>query len=138
MKKHSLSWWKKKADTVYSRLIRLRYADKNGYVKCFTCGVKKPWKEMQNGHYIPRNYLSTRFEDANCRPQCFSCNVCKSGNYDEYAYRLVKENGENILQYLNSRKNMAIKYKIYDYQEMIDQWTDELVTLEQKGAENEV
>jgi len=53
------SRWKKEADKVFSRYIRRKYADKNGNVSCITCGVTKHWKEMDCGHYISRNHLST-------------------------------------------------------------------------------
>lgn len=42
-KKVSISKLKKKADSVFSQFIRIR--DKG---KCYTCGLQKHWKEMQN------------------------------------------------------------------------------------------
>ena len=61
-------------DFVFSRYIRLKYADENGYVKCFTCPEFLFWKEIENGHYVSRSNQATRFLEDNCRPQCGFCN----------------------------------------------------------------
>ena len=130
MKTHTLSWWKIRADNVYSKLIRRKNADKNGMCVCVTCRKIFHWKNIQNGHYIPRNHLSTRYDDRNCAPQCCGCNVYGGGKHDLFALALVSKYGPNILEDLNAQKNKKVKYKIYDYQEMIDKWTDELVGLD--------
>lgn len=71
-------------DMVLSLYIRHKYADKNGMVKCFTCPVILPIKEIQNGHYVKRSNRATRFLELNCRPQCPTCN--QDHNYDEMPY----------------------------------------------------
>ena len=43
--KPTVSKLKKKLDAIFSKYIRLKDADKNGYVKCYTCGVKKYWEK---------------------------------------------------------------------------------------------
>lgn len=87
----SLSKLKKKLDTVFSQYIRQKYADQNGMVKCYTCSTVKHWKEMQNGHWIPRNNLATRFSEENCRPQDVGCNMFQQGRPDVFAVNLIKE-----------------------------------------------
>ena len=61
--------YKKKLDEVFSKYIRLKYAMPNGMCQCISCGSFKHWKEIQNGHYMSRRYMSTRFDEDNCRPQ---------------------------------------------------------------------
>lgn len=61
-------------DAIYSRYIRLKYANEKGIVKCFTCDNAAPIGQMQNGHYISRSHMATRFYEKNCRPQCPICN----------------------------------------------------------------
>lgn len=63
---------KEKLDKVFSYYIRLRDADENGYCKCCTCGKKFHWKKIQNGHWISRGKLSTRFHEQNCNSQCLT------------------------------------------------------------------
>jgi len=93
---------KKDLDTIFSRFIRQKYADENGMVRCYTCSTTKHWKEMQNGHWIPRNYLATRFSENNCRVQCVSCNVFHGGRPDEFAVNLLRE-GVDIVSMMQSK-----------------------------------
>ena len=126
-KTHTLSWWKKKADKYFSLYIRMLNADKDGFVVCITCGAIKHWKEMQNGHYIPRNHLSTRFDTRNCAVQCPGCNVFGGGKHDLFALALISKYGKDILTELNEQKNKSVKYTIANYQDMIDSYQDSLV-----------
>ena len=54
-----------KLDAVFSKYIRLKYSDDKGYCRCISCGKVFPWKEIQNGHYMSRRYMSTRFSEDN-------------------------------------------------------------------------
>ena len=82
---------KKDFDALFSRYIRQKYANEEGMVKCYTCSTIKHWKEIQNGHWIPRNNLATRFSEDNCRPQCVACNMFQKGMPDVFAVNLIKE-----------------------------------------------
>ena len=89
---------KRDLDNVFSKYIRQKYADKHtGLVKCFTCSTVKHWKEMQNGHWIARNYLATRFHENNCRVQCSGCNMFQKGRPDVFAVNLLKEGIDIVL-----------------------------------------
>ena len=48
-------------DEVTSRMIRFKYADKEGFVECFTCDAKQTIANTQCGHFIPRLHMATRF-----------------------------------------------------------------------------
>ena len=65
------------------KLVRLKAADDNGYVKCCTCGVIRLWNDrMQGAHFIGRGKLATKIHCStegqvmieNCHPACASCN----------------------------------------------------------------
>lgn len=114
---------KKKADTLFSLYIRQKYADKDGMVKCYTCATVRHWKQMQNGHFVTRKYLGTRYDERNCRPQCFYCNFQKFGNGRpvEFAEGLVKEYGENIVSELFAKARLLTTF--FNYQEVIDTFT---------------
>lgn len=131
-KKKSLSYWKHQADKYFSLYIRRLNADKNGCSVCVTCRTIRYWKELQNGHYIPRNHLSTRFDERNCAPQCVGCNMYGRGKHDDFALHLIAKYGQNILEDLNAQKNKSIKYKISDYQLMIEKYQDYLVGLDMR------
>lgn len=99
---------KDKLDTLFSEYIRLKYCNYDGFVKCVTCpyieNKKQPsafrfWKDkMQNGHFMPRNKMNTRFEEKNCHPQCENCNLWINKTDMQVAYRrfMVDTYGEKI------------------------------------------
>lgn len=90
-KERSQAKLKKDFDAIFSQFIRRKYANAEGMVKCYTCSTVKHWKEIQNGHWIPRNNLATRFSEDNCRPQCVACNMFQKGMPDVFAVNLIKE-----------------------------------------------
>lgn len=108
---------KKKLDRAFSIFIRKR---DNGI--CFTCGVKKPWKEMQNGHYISRNHNSLRYDERNCHCQCMACNVFKHGEMDVYALRLQEKYGEDILKELSIKKQEVKQFTPSEICTLLDKY----------------
>ena len=79
---------------------------------------------MQNGHYISRSYLATRFDENNCRPQCVGCNVFGGGKPFEFEERLVKEIGREKVDDLKRKRNDIIRY--YPYLEEIEEYKQKL------------
>ena len=89
-----------KLDIIFSIYIRRRDADENGYVKCCTCPTVKHWKEMNNGHYIKRDQLSTRWDERNAHAQCVDCNRFHHGRmsaYDDFMYKKYGREEYNAL-----------------------------------------
>ena len=120
IKAKPLSWYKKKLDALFSQYIRRKYADKEGQVKCYTCSFKKLWKELQNGHWIPRNNLATRFSEENCRPQCVACNLYQRGRPDVFAVNLIKEGVD--LEALMKSKYCIFKVDRKWYENLIEKY----------------
>ena len=81
-KERSISKLKKELDRVFSIYIRQR---DNG--QCFTCPNKNDYKKMQNGHFVPRQYLAVRWDETNCNCQCYACNMRYGGQGATYAIR---------------------------------------------------
>lgn len=115
VKKKTLSWYKKKLWEVFSRYIRIR--DKG---TCFTCGLKKPYKQMQAGHYIPKSIgrLSLYFHEQNVHCQCYRCNINLGGNGALYGFRILEVYGQEVydelhrLQKHGHRKIIILEYQI--------------------------
>lgn len=78
-------------DIIFSRYVRLKDADLYGNVKCISCLKVDNWKNLDNGHFVPRAHMYTRFSENNCRPQCVHCNRTKRGNLVEFAKALEIE-----------------------------------------------
>lgn len=116
VEKKKLSYMKlrRKLDKVFSIYIRMR--DKG---VCFTCGVQKPWKQMQAGHYISRSSLALRFDEKNVHCQCMPCNVWKHGAMDVYALKLQAKYGDSILAELQRKKHQITKYTNADLEALI-------------------
>ncbi len=119
------------ADAIFSQYIRLKYADKDGIVACFTCGNKKHWTLMQNGHYIKRGHLCLRFDERNCRPQDHDCNEFKAGNLAEYTTRLEKEK-PGITDILKEEMRLVHKPTREEIRLIINEYHPKVKALKQK------
>ncbi len=51
----------RKADKIFSEYVRLDAAREGGTVECFTCHNLLYWTEIDNGHFIKRQYETLRF-----------------------------------------------------------------------------
>jgi hypothetical protein len=122
---------KKKLDDIFSLFIRQRKADANGFVKCYTCPTTKHWKEMQNGHYIPRQHMATRYLIINNNPQCKNCNENLRGNLEVYREKLIAEHGLTEVEALEKMKYDTLQMKQSDYKEQIEFYKNKLQTIKQ-------
>ena len=120
---------KKELDKVFSQYIRWAYADDNGLVECYTCNVKKPVKEMQNGHMQSRKHTSTRWHENNCRPQCVKCNIYSEGEKIRSYRRLCSEIGVEKVDDIIQLSNKTVKYSKLDIQYLIEIYKDKLKNL---------
>jgi hypothetical protein len=90
------SLWK-----IFSKFIRARDANWQGYCKCISCSAVKKWKEMDAGHFINQGSdYGLKYNENNVNAQCSSCNLYKSGNLFEYRFGLVSKIGEDKVKQL--------------------------------------
>lgn len=115
---------KSKLDKLVSEYVRRR---DNGI--CISCGVKRNWKEMQNGHYISRSHQNTRYDLQNCNCQCPKCNVFMSGNYPSYTIQLQKRYGWDIVKDLKCRGDKLKSWKQKELIDMINSYKEKLKAL---------
>lgn len=118
-KKPTVAKLKKLADSAFSQYIRLRDSDKNGLAECITCGVKKPWKELQNGHFVSRSTNTLRYDELNCNAQCVGCNMFKSGNLFQYGLALDLKYGDGTAKKLHARRFETHKLTVDELQKII-------------------
>jgi hypothetical protein len=117
---------KKELDSVFSIYIRTKYADTDGMVACYTCGKVMHWKKIQNGHFISRTYLATRFHENNCRPQCWGCNGFGNGKPLDFEENLKRELSPEYVEELKKLRHSSVKYDRHWYTEMINNYKNEL------------
>lgn len=119
--KKNISYYKKKLDAVFSRYIR--YRDEG---QCYTCPKKDDPKYMQNDHFVPRQYLSVRYDEINCHCQCYACNMLYNGQPSRYAQRLRQDYGDEIIDSLERKRHETTKWYPGDYEEKIAFYTDKI------------
>ena len=107
-------------DKWFSIYIRLRDADDDGNCRCCSCSKVGFWKEMDGGHFIPRQNKSTRFHEKNVFAQCRKCNRFDNGNPAGYAKFLLSRFGENILDELIQLSHQAKKWTQFEIDNMRD------------------
>lgn len=108
-------------DKVFSYYIRLRDADDNGGVVCISCGKYHFWYNsgMDNGHYIKRQWMGTRFNKVNCNAQCRYCNHYLQGNDVEYRKNLIHKFGQEAVNLIEAIQKTKRKYKQYELKELM-------------------
>jgi len=125
-KQQTLTELKAKLDKIFSQYIRLRKADDLGNAKCVTCGTVNHWKKLQNGHFMSRRHLSTRWSEDNCQVQCYSCNVMQQGKQYEYAKWLDNTYGKGKADQLLLESKQLRKFDRFELERMIDQYKQEV------------
>lgn len=117
----------KELDVWFSRYIRLKYSDSRGYCRCISCGKVYFWKEIQNGHYMSRRYMSTRFSEDNCRPQGVECNIFNQGAIQMYRRALIKEIGEQRVDLIEVRARQENKnWSLFELKQLIEYYKKEV------------
>ena len=122
-KKKSYSALKKEADRVFSIWVRKRAANEFGIATCVTCLNAFEWPRLHAGHFIPRHYLATRWDERNVNCQCPQCNIFKKGAYVEYAAFLISFYGPGIIEELLREKRKTVKFSRSDLEALIEKYS---------------
>ena len=117
----------KNLDAWFSRYIRLTYS-KGGYARCFTCGTRKHWKQLQAGHFQSRAKYSVRWSEDNVRPQCAKCNIQNGGQQYVFGQNLNKER-EGLADEMVQKGHILCKYSDSELQEKIDYYRGQVKRL---------
>ena len=116
----TVSKLKKELDKWFSLYIRLREATDEGLVQCFTCGNVNNYKVgMQNGHFMSRQFMSTRYNEQNCQVQCVGCNMFKFGEQFKFSLALDYKYGKGTAEELLHKSRQINKMNSKDFEEKI-------------------
>jgi len=113
-KSTSPSKLKAELDRLFSLYIRAKYPK-----ECYTCRAEG--KVLQNGHFVSRSYLSTRWDENNCRPQCVGCNIWGAGKPLDFEDRLIEELGMAEVTRIKAKRKELTKITRAQYEERIAQ-----------------
>jgi hypothetical protein len=122
VKKQTVATLKKKADKYFSQYVRYRDGEfKRGdwLVECITCGIEKPLKEMQAGHFVSRRVNELRFEEMNVNAQCIGCNMFKQGEQYLYSKNLDAKYGDGTADALMAKRHLTHKFTVTELEEII-------------------
>ena len=112
--KGSLKELTKKSWKIQSQLYRMKHADKNGMVECYTCECIKHWKQMDLGH---RHHSRLDFDNRNHKIQCTKCNRDMHGNLGVYENKNLENYGQEWVNQL-SRDSYSKKYTCEEIKEI--------------------
>jgi len=129
---------KKKTWKWFSKYIRVKHSDENGYCTCYTCGRVMKWNDRncQAGHGIGGRTNNILFNEDIVRPQCYGCNVCGYGRLDEFADKLEKEIGRTKYKKILKSKREIKKYTEKELKEMEKHYKDKFFEIiEEKNLE---
>lgn len=119
VKRKSVASLKKKADKIFSLYIRHRDSE-NGLAECITCGVMKPIKEMQNGHFVSRRSSKLRYDEFNCNAQCVGCNMFKQGEQYIYGKNIDRKYGKGTAESLMAQRNETHRFTVSELEEIVE------------------
>jgi len=133
--KPTLGQVKKKADTVFSKYVRLRdasYQNGNWWCQCITCARWLPIKEIQNGHFQSRRFMNTRYNEENCNPQCTKCNIFNQGEQYKYSLAVDKKYGPGTAEKLERLARQPKKWKTWELDDLIIYWKGKIAEYERR------
>ena len=113
----------------FQRLVRLRQADRNGFVWCILCETKRPYNHggIDAGHFYPRGKHSrTIFWDMNCHPCCVRCNQYSSGNLRAYSEWMQHTYPKDMLDCLAANAAMSHKWEYHELAELKALYLDQI------------
>ena len=126
MKRTPYKKLKDKTWKLCSLYIRLKDANENGRVRCYTCPPRRRarlYTKMQAGHFIPGRTNGILFDERGMRPQCPACNIFGGGKPIEFMIALEKELGQKeaikLRDELIKQKNTVTPLSMLDLAEWI-------------------
>lgn len=117
---------KKKLDKVFSEYIRKRDSI-NDIATCITCGYKEHWKNMDAGHFIPRQHMGTRWDERNVHAQCKRCNGFEGGQQYRYGQFLRLKYGDQIIDELEYKGRSITKFSDRDGEALIKLYQEKVI-----------
>ena len=129
IKHKSIKSLKKTCWKWFSLYRRLLYADKNGMVRCVTCGVRKHYKEIQASHFVDGRGNAVLFNEDLVYPACYRCNVCLHGNKVKYTLFMLTKHSPEEIKYFESLRYKVRKFTVAELEEKIKVYKAEVKRL---------
>lgn len=135
-KRTPLSKAKEAAWSAFSLYIRTRdcikTCDSLEEGSCVTCNRIYPRLGigcLQAGHFLGGRTNSVLFDERGVHAQCMGCNVHKHGAIHEYWLFMEEAYGRETINELIRNKDMTIKYKKCDYEQITQEYIQKTESL---------
>lgn len=128
----NISYLKGKLWRIFSKFIRLRDSNEDGYCTCFTSGKVIFWKSAQAGHFMSRKFNSTFVHEKNVHAQSAYDNLYLSGAQYVYGKNLDLKYGEGTADYLVKLSKEEKRFTAPELNELITYYTAEVKRLAQE------
>lgn len=113
------------ADDLHSLHTRLRDSFDGMYGKCITCDSIKLVKDMDNGHFMSRSRIATRWQENNTHLQCKGCNGFGGGKQYLHGVAIDKKYGVGTAEEIELQSRQIVKVKV-KVEEAISYYMDKL------------
>lgn len=106
-----------KLTALFSRMIRLKAANYEGFVRCYICQRPVFWREAECMHFQGRANKATRFSESANKAGCHECNSKPLGDREKFAKQLDKEYGAGHAEMLTilSKQELKMDREAYRY-----------------------
>jgi len=101
-----------------------------GYGKCITCGRKLPYKDLDAGHFISRNWTVLRWDERNVHIQCQRCNRFQGGQIEEYFLWMEDKYSRAVVDDMISHKHDVVILTTNYLQLLISEYKNKIKELE--------
>jgi len=96
---------------------------------CITCSRLLKRKEAHAGHFIPRNYGATLFDETNVHLQCPQCNCFGHGEVLKYRRAIEKLYGEGYDVLLEEKAMVTKKFSVEELEDLKRYFTERIKEL---------
>lgn len=119
----------RKLDNIFSKYIRLRDTDDEGYGKCISTGRFIHYSQADAGHFISRDRMSTRWNEKNVHLQSRQANRFKSGQQFSQSISIDHKYGEGTSEILLAESRKTCKLTDFELDALIDHYKKQVVEL---------
>lgn len=119
--------WTKRIDLVFQKWVRLRDTNEEGYGECCSCKKAIHITESNSGHFQPRQYKNTRWNEENVNLQCIKCNQWEAGA--QYAY--AKFLGFDKADELEKLAKIKVSFTDEEYADIYYKYKELILLLEE-------
>lgn len=118
----------KELTAVFNYWIKLKEANSNDMVRCFTCDKVCHISGVDAGHFQGSKKMTTRWNEMNVKPQCRECNSKENGMREEFARRLDELYGYGTAEQIELMSNTTKKISNNDLKDLIRYYQDSILS----------